>query len=96
MVFGGAINERDHIVSVPVNSSAIDRLEYDTQNEAMVVTFTDGTIYDYPGIRQDQFMQFVNAPSKGVFFNAYVRGRWSSTVREAEFYRTSVERGLHR
>lgn len=74
--FGEAISEREHAIRVPVQSSAIEEIEYNTEDETMAVTFTDGSQYDYPSIRRDQFMEFVNAPSKGSFFNANVRGQW--------------------
>ena len=66
----------ENIISVPVNSRAIERLEYDTEDETMTVTFTDGATYDYPRITPHQFLEFSNADSKGQFFNAYVRGQW--------------------
>jgi hypothetical protein len=74
--FGEAISERDHNIRVPVQSRAIEEIEYNTEDETMSVTFTNGSQYDYPSIRRDQFMEFVNAPSKGSFYNSYVRGQW--------------------
>jgi KTSC domain len=64
------------IVTMPVTSDCISLLEYDVESEQMTVTFTDGTVYDYPAIRAYDFMTFVTAPSKGQFFNYNVRGKW--------------------
>lgn len=72
---------RYFLLTVPVNSTAIEELEYNTHNGEMSVTMTDGSTWPYPApgrpaITQEQFQAFVNAPSKGVFYNLYVRGKW--------------------
>ena len=77
--FGEKLAEGHHVLTVPVQSSAISQLEYDESNGDMTITFTDGTVTTppYPNITQDQFASFVNAkPSIGGFYNAVVRGRW--------------------
>ena len=76
--FGEKLAEGLHILTVPVQSTAIAELEYDERNGDMTITFADGTVTNppYPNISQDQFAAFVNAPSKGQFYNAVVRGRW--------------------
>ena len=63
-------------ISIPVDSTAIRRLRYSIRTGTMGVFFQDGDFYDYPSVSIGQFTQFVNAPSKGQFYNRFVRGQW--------------------
>jgi hypothetical protein len=58
-------------------STAIARIEYDDLSHLLQVTFTTGRTYTYDGVPRDVYASFVNAPSKGQFFNAYIRDRYS-------------------
>jgi hypothetical protein len=64
-------------IYVPVESSIIEAISYDLIACAVIVSIT-GSRDDY--IYEDktfvQFEDFVNADSKGWFYNTYVRGRW--------------------
>jgi hypothetical protein len=71
-----ALERGEDIIRVPMNSSAIESLEYQPEVAQLTVVFTDGYEADYDGIEQWRFMEFVNAPSPGSFFNANVRGKW--------------------
>jgi lysyl-tRNA synthetase class 2 len=63
-------------VNINVDSTAIRSLAYHLTTGAMAVTFTDGSVYPYPPVSMSNFLEFVNATSKGQFYNRYVRGRW--------------------
>ena len=63
--------EKEQPLSFSVSSSAISHLAW--KDETITVTFKrDGSTYDYPGSRE-QFMDFVQAPSIGQYFNAHIR-----------------------
>lgn len=63
-------------VNINVDSTAIRSLAYHLTTGAMAVTFTDGSVYPYPPVSVVNFLRFINAPSKGRFYNAQVRGKW--------------------
>lgn len=66
----------------PVDSSVLCSIGYDEIAHRMEVEFQSGAIYQFYGITAALFRQFVSAPSKGRFFDAYIRDRFS-TVRIA-------------
>jgi hypothetical protein len=58
-------------------STAIQRIDYDEQTRELFVTFVPtGKTYVYFGVPQDVFDDFRNAPSRGQFFNFYIRDRY--------------------
>jgi hypothetical protein len=71
-----ALADRAGTVSLDFDSSCIASLAYNVRTGAMAVTFTDGSVYPYPPVSMLNFLAFINAKSKGSFFNAYVRGKW--------------------
>ena len=62
---------------IDVASTAIERIEYDELSRDLVVTFTSGRTYTYYGVPRDVYLNFIDAPSKGQFFNAYIKDRYS-------------------
>ena len=62
--------EKEQPLSFSVSSSAISHLAW--KDETITVTFNRGGVYDYPGSR-DLFMDFVQAPSIGQYFNQHIR-----------------------
>lgn len=67
-------DRRGYIV-IPVNSSYVEQIAYDLFYKTVVVTI-NGSDYSYYKISFHQFYRFVNAESKGWFYNNYVRGKW--------------------
>lgn len=59
-----------------VDSSAIDFIHYDEAEAELHVTFTSGKTYVYYAVPRKIFDEFIAAPSKGIFFNAEIRGRY--------------------
>ena len=57
-----------------VNSSAIRAVGYD--GHALTVEFHTGRIYDQPGVPPSVYREFMNAPSKGIFYSKNIRGRY--------------------
>jgi hypothetical protein len=59
-----------------VVSSAILRIEYNEFARELHVTFTSGNTYSYYGVPKDVYERFLHAPSKGQFFNDYIKDRY--------------------
>jgi hypothetical protein len=59
---------------IPVNSSAIRAVGFD--GYTFTVEFHTGRIYDHPGVPPSVYREFMNAPSKGVFYSKNIRGRY--------------------
>ena len=61
-------------ILIPVNSSAICAIGY--SGTTLTVQFHNGRSYDHPGVPAWVFCGLLLAPSKGAFYNAYIRGRY--------------------
>lgn len=57
----------------PVSSSNIVSLGYDAASETLEIEFKDGSVYQYYNVGEHLYQQFVAAPSKGQFFNVYIK-----------------------
>ncbi len=57
-------------------STAIANIEYNGQRERLTVTFLTGRIYEYVDVPCEVAASFKSAPSKGTFFNSYIRDRY--------------------
>ncbi len=67
----------------PVESSNIEAIGYDEEEEMLYVAFTakrttPRTLYQYFNVSPDEFSNFLAADSKGKYFHQYIR--------EAKFY----------
>ena len=60
-----------------VSSSAIHQIEFDELTHRLYVTFTSGKTYTYYGVPRSVYEGFVQAASKGAFFNDYIKDRYS-------------------
>jgi hypothetical protein len=58
-------------------SSAIARIDYNAAARELHVTFTSGRHYSYNGVPAEVYFQFCRAVSKGEFFNAMIRDRYT-------------------
>lgn len=59
-----------------VQSSAIDAIAYDRLRRRLQVTFVSGERYAYRGVPGEVHRAFVEADSKGRFFQAQIRDRY--------------------
>jgi hypothetical protein len=57
-------------------SSVIALVEYDREFSRLTVTFTSGRVYDYYAVSNEVASEFLEAPSKGAFFNTRIRDRF--------------------
>lgn len=69
------LTDRQGYIVISVCSSYVEQVAYDLYNKHLVVTI-NGSDYVYYNVPFHQFYKFVNADSKGSFYNLYVRGRW--------------------
>lgn len=60
----------------PVSSSNIAAIGYDESAQTLEVEFINGTIYQYFNVGAALYEQLMQAPSKGVFLNQYIRSAY--------------------
>jgi hypothetical protein len=56
-----------------VPSSAIASIGYDQDSEILEVEFVSGKLYRYQDVPFDLYVDFLEADSKGQFFNDHIR-----------------------
>ena len=59
-----------------VESAAISEIDYDAQRTKLVVRFVSGERYVYVGVPGEVHRSFVDADSKGRFFQQKIRDRY--------------------
>lgn len=59
-----------------IASSTIYGVDYDSENMILTVYFRDGKNYVYHGVPEMVYKQFLNSPSKGKYYNLYIRGKY--------------------
>jgi len=57
----------------PVSSSNIMSAGYDAASETLEVEFKDGAVYQYFNVSGAMYDSFMQASSKGQYFNTYIR-----------------------
>jgi hypothetical protein len=58
---------------IVVSSSNIMSAGYDLGSETLEIEFQNGAVYQYYNVSSHLYEQFQAAPSKGQFFNAYIK-----------------------
>ena len=59
-----------------IQSSVIARIDYDDEASELDVTFTTQKKYRYSGVPPEVYYDFVEAASKGQYFNAKIKDRY--------------------
>ena len=59
-----------------VDSAAISDIDYDAERAKLVVRFTSGERYVYVGVPGEVCRSFLDAESKGRFFQSRIRDRY--------------------
>ena len=59
-----------------VSSSNIRSIGYDSDSMTLEVEFNSGAVYQYQGVQQSEYDAFMNAGSKGTYFNANIKNRY--------------------
>ena len=60
-----------------VPSSNVDAVGYDTGSQTLQVRFLSGAVYQYYGVSEGLYDQFMQAPSKGQFLHAYIKNQYA-------------------
>jgi hypothetical protein len=60
-----------------VTSESIRSIGYDSDCQTLEVEFNYGAVYQYAGVPQGEYEGMMNADSKGKYFNANIRNRYS-------------------
>ena len=56
-----------------VKSTAITEVSYDEDTQILRIQFARGAVYDYPNVPAEEFVNLVNAPSVGQYFNQHIK-----------------------
>jgi len=59
----------NNVEMIPVSSSNVDSIGYDSQNQIVYVRFLNGTLYIYKGVPNHEFDGLLNAPSVGSYLH---------------------------
>jgi hypothetical protein len=62
-----------------VESSVIRSIEYDDEEQALLITFTSGLAYRYEAVPEVEYDALLAAASKGVFFNERIKDLYPCT-----------------
>lgn len=60
-----------------LESTSLDRVDYDPDSKVLLVVFRDRSSYRYFGVPDAVFESLREAPSKGAYFNHAIRGAYS-------------------
>lgn len=61
-----------------VVSSTIRSVGYDAASEVLEVEFKSGGLYQYSMVSQNVFNQLMSAPSKGKYFDTFIRDKFKT------------------
>lgn len=61
---------------VSVSSSNISAIGYDADSQSLEIEFHSGAVYSYSGVPPAEFEGFMDADSKGRYFNANIKNRY--------------------
>ncbi|MDH7514679.1 MAG: KTSC domain-containing protein [Bacteroidota bacterium] len=62
----------------PVRSSNIRSVGYDPASRTLEVEFNSGGVYQYSGVPETVYQDFMRAASKGSYFHNHIKGRYSN------------------
>lgn len=63
----------------PVTSSNIRSIGHDQDNQTLEIEFNSGAVYQYANVPPSEYEGFLNADSKGKYFHANIKDRYSFT-----------------
>lgn len=62
---------------IPVSSSNLASVGYDSETRTMRVEFRNDAVYDYHNVPQEEFEGLINASSKGSYLHQNIKDRYS-------------------
>jgi hypothetical protein len=60
-------------------STAFRQIRYEPDSQRLLVVFVSGRTYAYEGVPADIFAALQAAPSRGTYFNEWIRDRYDCT-----------------
>lgn len=61
------------MIRASVMSTSIRSIGYDSNSRMLEVEFTNQSVYDYSDVPASVYQRFIAAPSKGRFFDSYIK-----------------------
>ena len=61
----------------PVTSTSIKSVGYDSGNKTLEVEFKAGKVWQYQGVGESTFKQFISSGSLGAFFHQNIKGKFN-------------------
>jgi hypothetical protein len=61
----------------PVTSTNIHAIGYNPDSQTLEIEFNSGAVYDYSDVPQSEYDGFIGADSKGKYFHANIKNRYS-------------------
>jgi len=61
---------------IPVSSSCIAAVGYDPFTQTLTLEFHSGRTNDYHNVPYSVYMELMNAPSIGAYYNRWIKGRY--------------------
>jgi len=58
-------------------SSHLQSYDYDTNSQTLTVEFTNGTVYQYPGVSLEDFNRLAQSGGGGTAFWAFIRNKYT-------------------
>jgi len=74
--FKKVIEEEKTLLRNSVESSNINSIGYDLENEILEVKFNHGSVYQYFGVPENVYEELMNADSHGKYFSANIRNNY--------------------
>jgi hypothetical protein len=65
---------------VQVQSEDPGSVNYDEGSRRLVITYRNGSVYEYTDVPHDVYVGFMAAPARGVYFSTYVKDRYPYRV----------------
>lgn len=62
---------------ITVTSNAIHSVGYDAELKILRIEFKHGRIYDFLNVPKNVYVRFLNATSKGNFYDRYIKNRFN-------------------
>ena len=66
-------------INVDIKSSNLKSASYDTESETLLITFNNGSIYEYNKVPCTVFTKFRMAESQGKYFNENISRKYTYT-----------------
>jgi hypothetical protein len=62
-----------------ISSSSIRSAGYDKETKTLEVEFVSGGVYQYKGVPEYVYTEFLASPSRGVYFSTEIRDHYPTT-----------------